>query len=108
MKKAVTQLIWNSFREIVRQQWNFSPPETIRQVEEYQVELASVTVLELDYRPEREWRKRSRLAQESAPVLRRAQGFLVLHERTARPRVRAPGSLLTSVRGVERFPPGSL
>jgi len=37
----------NSFREIVRQQWNFSPPETIRQVEEYQVELASVTVLEL-------------------------------------------------------------
>ena len=37
----------NSFREIVRQQWNFSPPETIREVEEYQVELASVTVLEL-------------------------------------------------------------
>ena len=37
----------NSFREIVRQQWNFSPPETIREVEEYQVELASVTVFEL-------------------------------------------------------------
>ena len=37
----------NSFREIVRQQWNCSPPETIREVEEYQVELASVTVLEL-------------------------------------------------------------
>ena len=37
----------NSFREIVRQQWNFSPPETIREVEEYQVELASVTALEL-------------------------------------------------------------
>ncbi len=37
----------NSFREIVRQQWNFSPPETIREVEEYQVELVSVTVLEL-------------------------------------------------------------
>ena len=37
----------NSFREIVGQQWNFSPPETIREVEEYQVELASVTVLEL-------------------------------------------------------------
>jgi hypothetical protein len=37
-----------SFREIVRrQQWNFSPPETIREVEEYQVELASVTILEL-------------------------------------------------------------
>jgi hypothetical protein len=36
-----------SFREIVRQQWNFSPPETIREVEEYEVELADVTVLEL-------------------------------------------------------------
>ena len=37
----------NSFREIVRQQWNFSPPETTREVEEYQVELSNVTVLEL-------------------------------------------------------------
>jgi hypothetical protein len=37
----------SSFREIVRQQWNFSPPETIREVEEYRVELANVTVLEL-------------------------------------------------------------
>ena len=36
-----------SFREIVRQQWNFSPPDTIREVEEYQVELSGVTVLEL-------------------------------------------------------------
>jgi hypothetical protein len=36
-----------SFREIVRQQWNFSPPETIHEVEEYQVELSGVTVLEL-------------------------------------------------------------
>jgi hypothetical protein len=36
-----------SFREIVRQQWNFSPPETVREVEEYRVELANVTVLEL-------------------------------------------------------------
>lgn len=36
-----------SFREIVRQQWNFSPPQTIREVEKYQVELSSVTVLEL-------------------------------------------------------------
>jgi hypothetical protein len=31
----------------VRQQWNFSPPETIREDEEYQVELSNVTVLEL-------------------------------------------------------------
>ncbi len=36
-----------SFREIVRQQWNFSPPDTIREVEEYQVELSDVRVLEL-------------------------------------------------------------
>jgi hypothetical protein len=34
-----------SFREIVRQQWNFSPPETIREIEEYQVELSDVNVL---------------------------------------------------------------
>jgi len=37
----------SSFREIVRQQWNFSPPETKREVEEYQVELSNVTTLEL-------------------------------------------------------------
>ena len=37
----------HSFREIVRQQWNFSPPDTIREVEEYRVELSDVTVLEL-------------------------------------------------------------
>ena len=36
-----------SFREIVRQQWNFSPPNTIREIEEYQLELSDVTVLEL-------------------------------------------------------------
>jgi hypothetical protein len=36
-----------SFREIVRQQWNFSPPNAIREVEEYPVELSGVTVLEL-------------------------------------------------------------
>jgi len=37
----------NSFREIVRQQWNFSPPETVREVEEHQVDLTDVSVLEL-------------------------------------------------------------
>ncbi len=36
-----------SFREIVRQQWNFSPPDTVREVEEYQVALSDVTALEL-------------------------------------------------------------
>jgi|SRR6202050_4959757 hypothetical protein len=36
-----------SFREAVRQQWNFSPPNTSREVEEYQLDLSRVTVLEL-------------------------------------------------------------
>jgi hypothetical protein len=37
----------HSFREIVRQQWNFSPPNTTREIEEYKVQLSDVTVLEL-------------------------------------------------------------
>ena len=41
----------SSVKEIVRQQWNFSPPDSIREVEEYQVELSSVTVLELVINP---------------------------------------------------------
>src|ERR1700676_5544320 len=41
-----------SFREIVRQQWNFSPPNSNREVEEYQVGLSNVTVLELVIVPE--------------------------------------------------------
>src|SRR5437867_88190 len=36
----------HSFREIVRQQWNFSPPNTIREVEEYRVKISDVTVLD--------------------------------------------------------------
>jgi len=36
-----------SFQEIVRQQWNFSPPNSIREVEDYRVELSGVNVLEL-------------------------------------------------------------
>jgi hypothetical protein len=31
----------------VRQQWNFSPPDAMRESEEYQVQLSDVTVLEL-------------------------------------------------------------
>ena len=37
----------NSFREIVRQQWNFGLPDSAREVEDYAVELSAVTVLEL-------------------------------------------------------------
>jgi hypothetical protein len=40
-----------SLKEIVRQQWNFSPPESTREVEEYRVDLANVTVLELIIKP---------------------------------------------------------
>jgi hypothetical protein len=36
-----------SFREIVRQQWNFTPPATTGENEQYQVALSGVTVLEL-------------------------------------------------------------
>jgi hypothetical protein len=37
----------HSFREIVRQQWNFSPSGGTREVEDYAVDLFDVTVLEL-------------------------------------------------------------
>jgi hypothetical protein len=36
-----------SFQEIVRQQWNFSPPNSTRDVEDYRVELSGFNVLEL-------------------------------------------------------------
>jgi hypothetical protein len=41
----------SSFIEIVRQQWNFSPPESTREAEEYKTDLSKVTVLELIIRP---------------------------------------------------------
>ena len=40
-----------SIKEVVRQQWNFSPPESIRESEEYRVELSNVTLLELVIKP---------------------------------------------------------
>ena len=40
-----------SFREIVRQQYNFSPGGASTQVEDYQVDLAGVTTLELKIVP---------------------------------------------------------
>jgi len=36
-----------SYREIVRQQYNFSPPHVTREFEDYTVDLADVTTLEL-------------------------------------------------------------
>ena len=41
-----------SFREIVRQQWNFSPEGAISETEELHVELAAVTVIELSIIPD--------------------------------------------------------
>ena len=41
-----------SFREIVRQQWNFSPQGTTSETEDLHVELPAVTVLELSIIPD--------------------------------------------------------
>lgn len=41
-----------SFREIVRQQWNFSPQGASSETEDHQVELPAVTVLELSIIPD--------------------------------------------------------
>ena len=37
----------HSFREIVRQQWNFSQPDAVRETEDYAVEIPGVKTLEL-------------------------------------------------------------
>jgi len=41
-----------SFHEIVRQQWHFSPPGTTNEMEDHQVELPPVTMLELSIIPD--------------------------------------------------------
>ena len=41
-----------SFREIVRQQWNFSPPSTTNEVEDHRVNLLAATMLELNIKPD--------------------------------------------------------
>lgn len=41
-----------TFREVVRQQWNFSPTGSTDEAEEFSVDLAGVTVLELTIRPD--------------------------------------------------------
>jgi len=41
-----------SYREILRQQYNFSPPETAREVEDYDLDLDGVTALELKIVPD--------------------------------------------------------
>jgi hypothetical protein len=41
-----------SYRELIRQQWNFSPPETTQENEKYDVDLRDVTLLELRIVPD--------------------------------------------------------
>jgi hypothetical protein len=41
------------FREIVRQQWNFSPPESVRETEDYTVDLSAVSAIELIIVPDK-------------------------------------------------------
>jgi hypothetical protein len=41
-----------SYREILRQQYNFSPPAATREVEDYNIDLAGVTALELRIVPD--------------------------------------------------------
>jgi hypothetical protein len=53
-------LRWSSsrdgfFREIVRQQWNFSPSGSVREIENYVVELSDVSMLELMIVPDKNY-----------------------------------------------------
>lgn len=57
-----------SFREIVRQQWNFSQPDAVRETEDYAVEIPGVKTLELVIVPD----IKSRAAQASLRNLRLA------------------------------------
>jgi hypothetical protein len=41
-----------SCREIVRQQYNFSPPDNAREIEDYVVDLVGLTVLEISISPD--------------------------------------------------------
>lgn len=40
-----------SWQEVVRQQWNFSPTGTVKEVEDYQVDLSGVTIFQVDIEP---------------------------------------------------------
>jgi hypothetical protein len=41
-----------TYKEIIRQQWNFSPQGATSETEDYQVELPAVTILELSINPD--------------------------------------------------------
>jgi hypothetical protein len=46
-------LVGDELRDVVRQQWNFSPHSTTEELEDYKVELNGVTALELRIDPDR-------------------------------------------------------
>ena len=39
-------------QEVIRQQWTFSPPETVREIEDYQLNLTGMKMLELTLTPD--------------------------------------------------------
>ena len=41
-----------SYREIVRQQYNFGPPDNTREIEDYEVDLIGLTALEISISPD--------------------------------------------------------
>jgi hypothetical protein len=41
-----------SWKDLVRQQWNFSPPQTVKECEEYKIDLVSAAALELSINPD--------------------------------------------------------
>jgi hypothetical protein len=43
-----------TFRQIIRQQWNFSSPDATRETEDYTVDLSNVTLLDLTIEPDKE------------------------------------------------------
>jgi hypothetical protein len=45
--------IESSFHEIMRQQWNFGPPDSVRETEDYAVKLSDLKVLELMIVPDK-------------------------------------------------------
>ena len=47
----------SSFREIVRQHWNFSSPDSACEAEDYAVDLPNVTLIDLIIEPDKENRK---------------------------------------------------
>jgi hypothetical protein len=50
---AIFCQVGDALREVVRQQWNFSPHGTTEELEDYKVELDGVTALELRIDPDR-------------------------------------------------------